>query len=661
MFAYSQTFVASAQPFLDATGYCRGISWVDIDNDGDQDVYISGTGAYDPGTGTFAPLHMLYLNDGSANFTLSTQLQSASSSMSNCFGDIDNDGDFDVLVAKPAASGASELYYNDGSGNFSLDMSTSMSSFAGTYEGSVDWGDYDNDGDLDMYMVRWNSFANRLHRNNGNGTFTQMGTAPIATDGAWTSVGIWGDVDNDGDLDMFVGNYTAANRIYVNDGAGGFTALAGAGSILTDSENTRDANWVDYNNDGYFDIYVANQSSTDRLYRNNGDNTFTDVTGIGPFNSGSSWSSNWGDFDNDGDLDLMSIGLSGSTNSRFLRNDGGSFTQINPSSILPTSFSGSNSTTALFTDANNDGWLDVHILYPGNGAADYFYLNEGSVCKNWIEIDLQGTTSNRKGLGAKIGVKANVAGTSVWQYRLVTATSAKAGHNMIRSHFGLGDAVSIDSLRVWWPSGTVTDYLAVDVNQIMTIVEGGALAPQVGPLPDCATIALPVELIDFTVTADRNHVDLEWSTAMEVDNDYFILERRGEKDAGWFDIGKVDGQVNSSSTSTYHWVDEKPLNGIAYYRLVQVDMNGEKEYHQERVVNLEPIEDIFPNPVKDRIFVKGSKDLKEISLMDVMGVSTTIPLSSVNETILYGDVSKLSPGVYYIQVGGTNKKVVVAR
>jgi gliding motility-associated-like protein len=489
VFSYGQTFTpATALPFLVDTGYCRSISWIDYDNDYDLDVYITGTESYDAATGTFTSLHLLYENNGDETFTLSPELTSTPPSFGHGWGDHDNDGNIDVYIAKTWGWGdVSEFHTNNGDGTFNLELGSGIVFASTPYEGTVSWGDFNNDGFLDVYLVRWNNLSNHLFLNNGDGTFSAAGAAggEAVTANGWSSTGTWGDFDNDNDLDLFVSNYTSGaatgeNILYENTG-GAFTTVTGAGSIITETENTRDVNWVDFDNDRDLDIFLVNQGSPDRLYQNNGDGTFTDVSAIAPLGSGTSWTSNWGDFDNDGDKDVIIIGFSGTGDSRFLRNDGGSFTQIDPSGIMPTATSGSLSTSACFTDYNNDGWLDVHFTYPGDGSDDYFYENEGLACRSWIEIELTGTASNRDGIGARIMAKANIDGTDTWQMHQVTAQNSKVAHNMQRTHFGFYEATTIDSLVIYWPSGAVCTFTDVDVNQIVDISEDCVITPLLPP------------------------------------------------------------------------------------------------------------------------------------------------------------------------------------
>ena len=203
----SQTFTQTYPPFLDTVGYLRSISWIDYDNDGDLDVYASGTGAYN--NGVFDPLHFLYINNGNMNFTLSSELLLPESSFGHGWGDINNDGDIDVLIAKTWNQSQINKFYSNNAGTFTNNQTTGLTpNLTLPYEGTVCWGDYDNDGFLDMYLARWNNQPNKMFHNNGNSTFTEITVGNIVTDAAWSSSGMWFDFDNDNDQDLFVGNYS---------------------------------------------------------------------------------------------------------------------------------------------------------------------------------------------------------------------------------------------------------------------------------------------------------------------------------------------------------------------------------------------------------------------------------------------------------------------
>ena len=173
------------------------------------------------------------------------------------------------------------------------------------------WGDYDQDGNVDLFVcssVTSGSVTNRLYHNNGNGTFTRITTGTPVNERADSGAAVWGDFDNDGDLDLFVSNYASPVRdfFYRNEGGGTFTKIT-QGAWVTDSGAGIGAAWADYDNDGYLDLLVVNSATpNDFLYHNNGDGTMAKIT-TGPFSTGSvgSLGCAWADYDGDGDLDLF--------------------------------------------------------------------------------------------------------------------------------------------------------------------------------------------------------------------------------------------------------------------------------------------------------------------------------------------------------------------
>jgi hypothetical protein len=169
------------------------------------------------------------------------------------------------------------------------------------------WGDYDNDGYPDLIVADGFTAVNRLYHNNGDGTFSRVTDGPVVNDPGDSGAAVWGDYDNDGDLDLFVTNYDPPRDcFYRNEGDGQFTKVM-EGAWVSDSGLGIGAAWADYNNDGFLDLYVTNNGGQHNfLYRNNGDGSMTRITSGPAVNSGGySHGCVWVDTDDDGDVDLF--------------------------------------------------------------------------------------------------------------------------------------------------------------------------------------------------------------------------------------------------------------------------------------------------------------------------------------------------------------------
>jgi hypothetical protein len=313
----------------------------------------------------------------------------------------------------------------------------------------------------------------------------------------------WGDFDDDGWVDVYAPD-KAASRIHLFRNLGGrFTRVTNA---LTQATMPALAgSWGDYDNDGRLDLAVACFGGTSAIYRNLGNGQFEAAT-IGVTISGQYNSASWADYDNDGFLDLfMTYGNAGG-NSLFHNNGNGTLTRITTGSIVTDKPIGSAASyNGLWFDANNDGFLD---LYVSNGddagtarTANFFYLNRTN-SNHWLQVRLLGTTSNPQGIGAKVRARARLDGRLQWQRRDITAGDAFNG-NQLYGHFGLGDATNITALRIEWPSGTVEEFANVPADQILTITE---------PRRPVLAVAVTPAQVTGTLTGDPNQgYDIDFS------------------------------------------------------------------------------------------------------------------------------------------------------
>jgi hypothetical protein len=317
--------------------------------------------------------------------------------------DFDNDDHLDLIVSSWDPRDQIKWFRNRGDGTF--EDHTDESGLVGFCGGlNMVQADYDNDGDTDFFILRgawlagWGGHPNSLMRNNGDGTFTDV-TLDVGMDRHFpTQTAAWADYDNDGDLDLFVGNESAGGidapcQLYRNDDDGMFRDVAAAAGVTND-RFTKAVVWGDFDADRYPDLFVSNQGGTNRLYKNNRDGTFRDVAATagveGPQMSFPAW---FWDFDNDGNLDLyVSVyaastadlatfhlgGQSSAERSALYRGDGkGGFVNVTDQCGLdrPDASMGAN-----FGDLDNDGYLDFYL---GTGYPSYeslmpsvMYLNE---------------------------------------------------------------------------------------------------------------------------------------------------------------------------------------------------------------------------------------------------------------------------------------------
>jgi len=467
----------TAGPIATEGKYSNRGTWVDYDNDGDLDLFVANGGLT-----TSLPANKtnyLYRNDGSGTFTKITSgpvVEDVGKFYGGSWGDYDNDGYLDLFVANGAPR-TNFFYRNQGDGTFIKVTNTPLDKDVGEHNPG-NWGDYDNDGHLDLLVADSNT-PRLLYHNNGQANFTCITEGPLVTDLTAAMGSEWVDYDNDGDLDVFMPNSDdltpKLNSLYRNEGQGAFTPIT-TGAPVTNEAVHMSSVWGDYDNDGDPDLYVCvRQYRTNFLYENNGDGTFLEITNGAPIPEVGSVAAAWGDYDNDGFLDLfVARGLGGN---RLYRNNGNrTFTRIDAG---PGADAGYLSVGCDWGDYDNDGFLDLFVANtavadpPQRLMNNFLYHNEGNT-NHWLKVKLVGTVSNRAAIGAKVRVLASLGGTSRWQLREISVGCNFSGHNLL-PHFGLRDAQKADVVRIEWPSGIVQELRDVPANHTLTVSEPARL------------------------------------------------------------------------------------------------------------------------------------------------------------------------------------------
>lgn len=475
--AVDKTFTKiTTGPVVNDTGGWEAPTWWDINNDGFLDLYIAQSSL------TSDVYDVLYLNNGNGTFTRVTNAITLRlrRTFAGAVADYNSDGNEDLLAIH--MDGADDLYRSDGGGIFTR-LTGSQAGLPFTdADNSVDagWADIDRDGFLELFIANgYNTTGNDcLYRYDANGFFTKLTASQVGilvADNAATGPCAWVDYDKDGYPDLWVGSgwsNPASGRQYLwhNNGNGTFSPVS-AGSLVNNLAGALGL-WADYDNDGYPDLFLTSWAGTNSLHRNLGGKTFSDVSKeAGVARMMGAWAADWGDYDNDGCLDLIVIGASSANQSMLYRNNGdGTFTSVDIGSPLRE---GERRIGVAWADYDNDGSLDLLITCGDAEPAgkNLLYHNNGN-SNHWIQVKLVGTASNRSAIGAKVRVTATIGGKTVLQMREISGNSGSSGGaGGLRAHFGLGDATSVDLVRIEWPSGTVQELNDVAPRQLLTVTE----------------------------------------------------------------------------------------------------------------------------------------------------------------------------------------------
>ncbi len=594
------------------------------------------------------------------------------------WADYNSDGWDDMLIVDNSG-GKSSLFVNNGDGTFTPDTLNSVFTTPGPSI-ACSWGDYNNDGNVDLYICNIGASTdvtakNFLFRNDGNSVFTKITEGAIVNDQDWSMGASWTDYDNDGFLDLYVANFQSANCLYHNNGGVSFTKIT-EGEIVTDNYATYAVSSSDYDNDGYMDFFAVNYflsalpGQNDCLYHNNGDGTFTKNTTAAIANDGAlTQGASWGDYNNDGFMDIFL------TNNDFdvikhnflYKNEGnGIFSLVNaaPSTTQGTSFG------SAWLDVNNDGYLDIYVsnngsssnggikrknfLFINNGdetfanqpgdasttdvlrdycstISDYnhdgypdiftpsysttvkngLYQNNGGA-NNWITTRLVGMVSNKSAIGARIRCYAN----GMAQTREVSSTTGQYCGSSFAQTFGIGTAISIDSITINWPSGIHQKLVNPTINQILTITEANNLT-------DITSFSLPqqtgpatINYANYTVTCEVAY-GTSLSALMPT-----ILVSNG-------------ATINPASMQTINF-----SNGPVIYTVTAQDQVSTQQWSVSVAVALNSATDIITFIIPNQV---GTTSINSIDHTILATIANGSNLSSVTPTITLSAGASVDP------------------
>lgn len=454
-------------------GLSRGVAFGDADGDGDADLLVANTINYP---------EFLYRNDGDRF----VQVMETAPSLAGGFTegvnwvDFDNDGDLDIFAARTDRPNA--LYRNDGDWSFvehdAGDLSTDHSSSS-----MACWVDLDNDGWLDVFVVNRGGENDAIYRNHNGRSFERITDNVVGRAGGDGRSCIFADLDGDDDPDLYVGNFLDTstetptkqrNYLYFNQGNFRFTELQ-RGDAVESLALTYGTSAADADNDGDLDLFVTNIGTGDqnRLYLNDGDgNLHLHEAGFSTPISTPSKGHTWGDFDLDGDVDVAIA--SGTEGTEHVRNA----LYLNDGAANFVAVSGEEFVTnshisagIAWADIDSDGDLDLYVANWGGGDQDnVLYQNQARGA--WLKLSLVGSASNRMAVGARVTITTRLAGQSSQQVRWLSTTTGYASQNAPVLHFGLAGATNVEILMIDWPSGRRDTFENVTANQHLHISEG---------------------------------------------------------------------------------------------------------------------------------------------------------------------------------------------
>ena len=487
---------------LDHISLAGGSIADDFDGDGLIDIMVSSWGVDNQ-------LHY-FKNMGNRGFedrTESANLIGITGGLNMVHGDYDNDGWVDVFVLRGGWFGEdgnhpNSLLKNNGDGTFT-DVTISANIYSEHPTQTASWGDFNNDGWLDLFIGNESAegfnHISELYQNNGDGTFSDVAQAHNINAIGFIKAVIWGDINNDGFLDLYISRLGEPNLLFQNSGPENnyhFKEISKKSGV-TEPLNSFPAWFWDFNNDGWEDIWVSGYDNTTghvamdylglkhdgespRLYQNNKDGTFTDVTKKANLDHPIlTMGSNFGDLNNDGFLDFYAgTGdpdyRSIQPNRMFLSNRGESFDDVTFHGRFGHLQKGHG---VSFADFDRDGDQDIHAVmggaYEGSVYQNALFENPGGWKNHWVGLSLRGKQTNRLSIGARIEI---VLEGGFVVHRTVSSGGSFGG-NPLDQMIGLGKDGEIKTINIFWPgSGTTQTFSGVDSNAWYLVTENESIS-----------------------------------------------------------------------------------------------------------------------------------------------------------------------------------------
>lgn len=612
IFINTSNVSSTANPF--------GLTTGDYDGDGDIDIAVANSGS-----NTISIL----LNNGKGIFLNYSSALTGNSPRIIAAGDIDNDGDLDIAVTNNSSTVVTILK-NNGSGTFNLSSNVVVQN--NPY--GITSGDFQGDGYIDFAVTNWGSNSLSILINNGAGAFTV--SSSIATGN--NPYGITaGDFDNDGDIDIAESNWSGSVQILKNNGTANFTLT----STITTGGASPGINAVDLDGDGYLDLANSNYGSNSvQILKNNGSGTFSIVSSV---NVNTPNGITTGDFNGDGYIDIAVSNYTYNTVS-VLKNNGTGFFSLSPLITV-----GNNSIGIACGDFDNNGVLDL-------SSANYA-SNNISVVINLSPPRLLSPANNSNGTTCPVIFSWNKSlGAGNFKFQLAT--------DSLFNNIIINDSTLL---------GTDTVKLVTELNpapmyfwrMYSKSANGFSLWSETWRFDGTA---LPVELISFSASVEKNNVKLYWNTASEINNKGFDIERKIIGANDWEKITFIKGKGNSTSLTHYIFEDKKLNTGKYIYRLKQIDHNSNVEYFMlNQDVNIAPPEKFslsqnYPNPFNPttKIDFELPFDSKvKIAVYDLLGREVKILINSELKKAGYYSVdfsaNNLASGIYIYRMTAYNQ------